>query len=455
MATGLKSIGMVFATNEDVLLMFNMIGGRLMNNNKEVFTNYIDILQEELVTALGCTEPVAIAYAAATAREVLGCFPENAVLECSGNIVKNVKSVVIPNTGGLKGIRAGLLAGLVGGKADSCLEVLAQMTAEHIAYVQRLLNSNFGEVKLLATDVNLHLRVHVMARHDYVTVEIKHTHANICRIEKNGQIIYRRDDNAAKYSGTNTDRTALTVENIYQFANTAHLDSIRSLIAKQISCNMALAEEGLQGEYGVGIGRTLLEFGPGEPVLRKLKAYAAAAAEARMSGCILPVVTNSGSGNQAIAATIPVIVYAREYGLSEETLCRGLVFSNLLTIHQKTPIGRLSAFCGAVSAACASGAAITYLAGGELEQINQTIHNMLANVSGIICDGAKPACAAKIASCLDAAYMAHVLARKGRRYQGGEGIIKNDVEASIAAVGRLAYYGMRVTDAEILKIMLE
>jgi L-cysteine desulfidase len=432
-----------------------MIGGRLMNNNREVSTNYIDILQEELVTALGCTEPVAIAYAAATAREVLGCFPETAILECSGNIVKNVKSVVIPNTGGLKGIRAGMLAGLVGGRADNCLEVLAQMTAEHIAYVQRLLNSNFGEVRLLATDVNLHLILCLMARNDYVTVEIKHTHTNICKIEKNGQVIYKRDDYADKYSGTCTDRTALTVAGIYEFANTVHLDSIRALIAKQISCNMALAEEGLHGEYGVGIGRALLAFGPGEPGLRKLKAYAAAASEARMSGCMLPVVTNSGSGNQAIAATIPVIVYAREHGLSEETLYRGLVFSNLLTIHQKTPIGRLSAFCGAVSASCSSGAAITYLAGGELEQINQTIHNTLANVSGIICDGAKPSCAAKIASCLDAAYMAHVLAMNGRRYQAGDGIIKNDVEESIAAVGRLAYYGMRVTDAEILKIMLE
>ncbi|SMC97836.1 serine dehydratase subunit alpha family protein [Sporomusa malonica] len=421
----------------------------------KIFNNYIEILKEELIPALGCTEPIAIAYAAAKAREILGCFPEKAVLECSGNIVKNVKSVAVPNAGGLTGLRASMLAGLVGGKAANQLEVLAEMTPEHIITVKNLLDSNFCEVRLLATDINLHLLLHLMAKDEYVTVEIKHTHINISKIEKNGQVIYQNAADNDKHLGTFTDRTSLTVEGIYNFANTVPLEKVCDLIAKQIDYNMCIAEEGLQGDYGINIGRTLLDIGHDEPVRTKIKAYAAAASEARMSGCGLPVVTNSGSGNQGIATSIPVIVYAREHDLPEEKLYRGLLFSNLLTIHQKTLIGRLSAFCGAVSASCSSGAAITYLEGGTLEQINQTISNTLANVPGIVCDGAKPSCAAKIASCLDASYMSHVLAMNGKHYQAGNGIVKDDVEETIAAVGRIAHNGMRATDTEIIKIMLE
>ncbi|HWR43946.1 serine dehydratase subunit alpha family protein [Sporomusa sp.] len=421
----------------------------------KIINSYIEILKEELVPALGCTEPIAIAYAAAKAREVLGCFPEKAVLECSGNIVKNVKSVAVPNTGGLTGIRASLLAGLVGGNPDNQLEVLSEMTPEHIITVKKLLDSNFSEVRLLSTDINLHLLLCLMAKDEYVTVEIKHTHINICKIEKNGQVVYQNDADNDNYLGTITDRSILTVEGIYSFANTVPLERVHDLIAQQIDYNICIAEEGLQGDYGINIGRTLLEIGHDEPVRTKIKAYTAAASEARMSGCGLPVVTNSGSGNQGIATSIPVIVYARERNLPEEKLYRGLLFSNLLTIHQKTLIGRLSAFCGAVSASCSSGAAITYLEGGTLEQINQTISNTLANVPGIVCDGAKPSCAAKIASCLDAAYMSHVLAMKGKHYQPGNGIVKADVEETIAAVGRIAFKGMRATDTEILKIMLE
>jgi len=423
--------------------------------DKQTFNNYIEILKEELVPALGCTEPIAIAYAAAKAREVLGCFPEKAVLDCSGNIIKNVKSVAVPNTGGLTGIQASMLAGLVGGKANKEMEVLSEMTPEHIDTVKKLLASGFCEVRLLATDANLHLLLHLMANDEYVTVEIKYAHTNICKIEKNGQIIYHNDIDNTKYLGTFTDRTILTVEGIYEFANTVPLEAVKNIIDKQINYNIRIAEEGLQGDYGINIGQTLLAVGYDEPVRTKMKAYAAAASEARMSGCVLPVVTNSGSGNQGIATSIPVIVYAREHNLSEEQLYRGLVFSNLLTIHQKTLIGRLSAFCGAVSASCSSGAAITYLEGGSLEQINKTITNTLANVPGIVCDGAKPSCAAKIASCLDAAYMSHVLAMNGKQYQAGSGILKADVEETIAAIGRIAHDGMRATDSEILKIMLE
>lgn len=432
-----------------------MSGGRRIGMENKIFSSYIEILKEELVPALGCTEPIAIAYAAAKAREVLGYFPEKALLECSGNIIKNVKSVAVPNTEGLTGIRASMLAGLVGGKADKGMEVLSEMTSEHLTTVKTLLDSDFCEVRLLATDVNLHLIVQLVAKDDCVTVEIQHTHTNIYKIEKNGKILYQNNADFTKYLGSFTDRSLLTVEGIYEFSNTVPLEKIRDLIAKQIDYNIKIAEEGLTGDYGVNIGQTLLDIGRNEPLRAKIKAYAAAASEARMSGCALPVITNSGSGNQGIATSIPVIVYAREHSLSEEKLYRGLVFSNLLTIHQKTLIGRLSAFCGAVSASCSSGAAITYLSGGSLEVINLTISNTLANVAGIVCDGAKPSCAAKIASSLDAAYMSHVMAVNGRYYQAGNGIIKNDIEKTIAAVGRIACNGMRTTDTEIIKIMLE
>lgn len=423
--------------------------------DQPLFHDYIQILKEELVPALGCTEPIAIAYGAAKARDVLGAFPEKAVLECSGNIIKNVKSVAVPNTGGLRGIKASLLAGLVGGKAERELEVLADMTAEQIEKIKAWLEQPLCEVRLLPTEVNLHFMIHLWAKHDVVTVEIKHSHLNICKIEKNGQVIYHNEAEQDKYLGTFTDRSSLSVQGIYNFANTVPLEKVQDLIGKQIEYNMAIAEEGLKSDYGLNIGRTLLEVGQAEPVRSKMRGYTAAASEARMSGCVLPVVTNSGSGNQGIATSVPVIVYAREQKLSEERLYRALVLANLLTIHQKTLIGRLSAFCGAVSAACSSGAAITYLDGGSLEQICQTIHNTLANVSGIVCDGAKPSCAAKIASSLDASYLGHVLAMKDQSYEAGSGIVKSDVEDTIAAIGQIASQGMRTTDKEILKIMLE
>ena len=422
----------------------------------KISDKYIAILKEELIPALGCTEPIAIAYIAAKAREMLGAFPEKVLLKCSGNILKNVKSVTVPNTEGLIGIRASMLAGLVGGQVNKKMEVLSQLTQEDLVVVKELLDCKFGDLELLETEINLHLIMIVTAGQDSVLVEIKHNHTNICRIEKNGKSVYRNDDNDNKYLGSFTDRSVLSVKDIYEFANTIPLKVLSELVTKQIDYNIKIAEAGLVGNYGVNIGQTLLGIGGSDaPLQVKIKAYTAAASEARMSGCALPVITNSGSGNQGIATSVPVIVYAREQGLSEEKLYRGLVLANLLTIHQKTLIGRLSAFCGGVSASCSSGAAITYLAGGSLEEINLTIRNTLANVSGIICDGAKPSCAAKISSSLDAAYMSHVLAVSGRSYQQGDGILKNNIEETIAAVGRVACKGMKNTDTEIIKIMLE
>jgi len=422
----------------------------------KISDKYIAILKEELIPALGCTEPISIAYIAAKARELLGDFPEKVLLKCSGNILKNVKSVTVPNTEGLIGIRASMLAGLVGGKVNKKMEVLSQLTQEDLVVVKELLDCKFGDLELLETEINLHLIMIATAGQDSVLVEIKYNHTNICRIEKNGKSVYRNDDNDNKYLGSFTDRSVLNVKDIYEFANTIPQKVLGELVTKQIDYNIKIAEAGLAGNYGVNIGQTLLGIGGSDaPLQVKIKAYTAAASEARMSGCALPVITNSGSGNQGIATSVPVIVYAREQGLSEEKLYRGLVLANLLTIHQKTLIGRLSAFCGGVSASCSSGAAITYLAGGSLEEINLTIRNTLANVSGIICDGAKPSCAAKIASSLDAAYMAHVLAMSGRSYQPGDGILKNNIEETIAAVGRVACKGMKKTDTEIIKIMLE
>lgn len=425
-----------------------------MRMNQKIYENYLAILNEELVTALGCTEPIAIAYAAATARNILGADPDSAEIECSGNIVKNAMGVVVPNAGGLKGIQASVIAGLIGGVAELELEVLSNITNEDIPRIQALVDSGFCKVRQIQSDAQLNIIVHVTKDDDHVSVEIKHAHTNIYKIIKNGRILFENSIDHGRYLGSMTDRSSLTVKDILEFAQTVDLKDVKALIEKQIKYNMAIAEEGLKENYGVRIGKTLLG-GMSDHVWTKVKAYTAAASEARMSGSIMPVVTNSGSGNQGITASVPIIIYARETNLSHEQLIRALVLSNLLAVHQKTKIGRLSAFCGAVSAACAAGAGITYLSGGGIDQICSTIVNTLANTPGIICDGAKPSCAAKIATSIDASIMAHLLSSQGTSYEAGSGIIKRDIERTIAMVGSMASNGMSSTDHEILKIMLD
>lgn len=415
---------------------------------------YIEILKEELVPALGCTEPTAIAYAAATARDALGVFPSEIKVYCSGNIIKNVKSVIVPNTGGLKGIEASALAGVVGGNAIHKMEVLDHLEKQHAEKVAELLGTGLCQVIALDSEKSLHIIIEAKAKQDFVTVEIQDFHTNVVKIEKNGQIVYEKPVLAEGYLGVLTDRSILNVGDIFEFAETVDIREVSELVRQQVKNNMAIAEEGLKGDYGVNIGGTLLKYGP-DSIFNKIKAYTASASEARMSGSELPVTTNSGSGNQGIASSVPVIIYAQEMGIGEEKLIRALVLSNLLTIHQKTLIGRLSAFCGVVSASCSSGAAITYLAGGNLDQIKMTITNTLANVSGIICDGAKPSCGIKIAASLDAAMMAHLLAMNNKAYLPGDGLVKSDIENTILAVGRLAHDGMKETDQQILKIMME
>lgn len=420
--------------------------------NKE--KNYIKILSEELIPVMGCTEPISVAYAAAKAREILGSEPEKILAQCSGNIIKNVKSVTIPNSGNLVGIEAATILGVTGGNASRELEVINEVTEEAVKRTHELVAiEDYCKVELLESDVLLHVLITVFKGDDRVTVEIKHSHSNISKITKNNDVLFENIEDESKYLGMFSDRSILNVTDIKDFADNIELEKIKPLLKKQINYNMAIAKEGLTGKYGLGIGKILLEHYP-DTTITKVKAYAASGSEARMSGCTLPVVTNSGSGNQGIACSIPVIIYGKEKGFSEEKIYRALVFSDLITIHQKTFIGRLSAFCGAVSASCASGAAITYLEGGSLTQIKNTIINTLANISGIVCDGAKASCASKIASGLDASIMAHHLAMNDRVYENGCGLVKEDVEDTITTIGRLGKIGMKETDIEILNMML-
>mgnify|MGYP000929140958 FL=1 len=419
---------------------------------------FIAILQEELVPALGCTEPIAIAYAGAHARALLGKIPDRVCIKSSGNIIKNVKSVTVPNSGNMKGIPAAAAIGIIGGNPDKGLEVLADITEADIARTKEFLEKVPCKVSLLDTVASLHFIVEVFAGNDSASVEIIHQHTNIVHTTKNGKDVLSVPFDPASANAALTDRSGLSVKKILEFADTIDLDRVRPVLERQIEYNTRIAQEGLNHRYGINAGANLLEAAQAEQAVTvKIRAQAAAAAgsDARMSGCTLPVVTNSGSGNQGLTASLPVIVFAEEKKLPHDKLLRGLLVSNLIAIHQKTRIGRLSAYCGAVSAGCGSGAGITYLSGGSYEQVCATITNTLAVVSGIVCDGAKPSCAAKIAVSVDAAMNAHYLAMRNRVFQPGEGIVKGDIEKTIAGVGSVAADGMRETDKVILKIMVE
>ena len=335
-----------------------------MNSNLQ--EKYLAILQEELVPAMGCTEPIALAYASAKAREILGCEPEYIVAKCSGNMIKNVRCVTIPNSGGMTGIETACILGAIAGHSENKMEVLEKVTEEQRAQTKKLLEQKRCEVEFLDSDIPLHFMVEVSAGADSAMVEIRYSHTNIAKIEKNGETIFIGDENEATGGGL-TDRSVLTLENIKQFADEVPLSLVRPMIERQIRYNMDIAYEGISGDYGLGIGRVLRES-YADGVVTRMKAYAAAASEARMSGCDMPVIINSGSGNQGIASSVPVIVYAREKNYRNDELYRALVFSGLLTTYQKMFIGKLSAFCGAVSASCASAAAITYLCGGSVAQ---------------------------------------------------------------------------------------
>ncbi len=425
--------------------------------DSQTYQDYVNILKEELVPAMGCTEPIAIAYAAAVAREHLGRLAQRMEIEASGNIIKNVKSVFVPSTGGLRGIPAAAAAGMAAGNPKLELEVLSQVGKPEQQAIQEYLEKTPIEVKLAHSPFVFDITIRAWAGEDSVLVRIVNYHTNIVRIEKNGEILQEVEAQAAEEEGL-TDKSVLTVEGILEFAREARLADVEETIGRQIRYNTAIAEEGIRGDYGANIGSVLLKT-YGNDVKIRARAMAAAGSDARMNGCGLPVVIVSGSGNQGLTASLPVIEYAKELGVDQETLYRALLVSNLITIHLKAEIGRLSAYCGAVSAGCGSGAGITYLYNRDksqeelLRDISHTIVNALAVNSGIVCDGAKASCAAKISSAVDAGLLGFYMYQNGQQFRGGDGIVSKGVEETIRNIGLLATQGMRETDREILDIM--
>lgn len=421
------------------------------------YQDYVNILKEELVPAMGCTEPIAIAYAAAVLRETLGQPAERMEVEASGNIIKNVKSVFVPGTGGLRGIPAAAAAGMAAGDPSLDLEVLSQIGEAEQARIREYLACTPITVRLADSPLIFDILVRAWAGEDSALVRIANYHTHIVRIEKNGAILKDLPVQAATEEGL-TDKSALSVRGILEFAREADLSDVEETLSRQIRFNTAIAQEGLRGDYGANIGQVLLSA-YGDDVKIRAKAMAAAGSDARMNGCGLPVVIVSGSGNQGLTASLPVIEYAKELGADQETLYRALLVSDLITIHLKAEIGRLSAYCGAVSAGCGSGAGIAYLYGKDkpeealLKDVSHTIVNSLAVVSGMVCDGAKASCAAKIASAVDAGILGFTMYQQGQQFRGGDGIISKGVEETIHNIGLLATQGMRETDREILDIM--
>lgn len=418
-----------------------------------IYKNYLNILKHELVPALGCTEPIAIAYASAKAVSVLGEFPDKIEMYCSGNIIKNVKGVTVPNSGGMKGIDVAAILGAVGGNAEKALEVLESITPEHIARTKELADRKICSCTLVDGVANLYITAKVIKGEHFAEVTIISHHTNITKIVKDGEVLLDLPVEA-EAEDAGIDKSQLTVKDILEFADTVSFEDIEEIIDRQVRMNSAISQEGLDNNYGAQIGKTLMHVW-GKGITTRACARAAAGSDARMGGCSMPVVINSGSGNQGMTVSLPVIAYAEEWEVSRDKMFRSLVVSNLIAIHQKYYIGSLSAYCGAVSAACGAGAGITYMYGGSYEQVSLTIINTLGNVGGIVCDGAKPSCAAKIASSVDAALMAFHLSIQNKSFLPGEGIIKGDVEETIKSMGYIGRVGMRSTDTEILNVMID
>ena len=426
-----------------------------MERTSTVYKTYVEILKRELVCAMGCTEPIAIAYCAAVARKALGTLPSEIDVAASGNIIKNVKSVIVPNTGGLRGIEAAAAIGALAGDAEAGLQVVSHVTPDEIAALPGYMEQTAFSVSAAESEFLLDIEVTVRANGHFATVRAVQEHTNIVLVETDAGVLFSKDpdEDTGKDEGA-PDYTLLNVADICEFADTCELDDVRPILERQLSCNCAIAEEGLRGNYGAGIGKVLLAA-YGDDVRTRARAYAAAASDARMNGCDLPVVINSGSGNQGITASLPVYVYAKELGASEEKLYRALLVSNLVTLHEKTGIGRLSAYCGAVSAGAGAGAGIAYLHGGGCREISHTIVNALAVTPGIVCDGAKSSCAAKIAMAVEAGILGFEMYGCGKQFYGGDGLVAKGVENSIANFSRLGRVGMRETDKEIIRMMTE
>lgn len=423
-----------------------------MELTKEIYQTYADILKEELTPAFGCTEPIAIAYCAAKARETLGRLPHKVQVEASGNIIKNVKSVIVPNTDGLKGIPAAAAAGIVAGEPDKVLEVIAAVTAQQKSEIREYLKNTDFHVKSMEDGDKLDIRITAEAGSDRAVVRIAKSHANIVLIMKNDEVLWKSEGESCEVVSQKADRNLLSIESIVKFAEEANLADVKNVLERQISYNYAIAEEGIRNNWGANVGSVLLKA-YGNDVKTRAKALAAAGSDARMSGCELPVVINSGSGNQGITVSVPVIVYAKELGAGQDELYRALLVSNLIAVHLKHGIGPLSAFCGAVSAGCAAGCGIAYLMGGRTEEISHTLVNSIAIVSGIVCDGAKPSCAGKIAASVDAGILGYEMYREGQQFYAEDGIVSKGVEATIQNIYRLGARGMCETDEEIIRIM--
>lgn len=423
-----------------------------MNKSDKIYKDFVEILKEELIPAMGCTEPIALAFAGAKAREVLGDTPDRVLIEASGSIIKNVKSVIVPNTNMMKGIPAATVAGIIAGDADKKLEVIAEVLDEDVVKIQDFLGECEIAVEHIETGLAFDIVVTLYKDESYAKVRIANYHTNIVLIEKNGETLFRTVVEGEKEEGL-TDRGNLSIEHIWEFANAVDIVDIKEVLDRQITYNTAIALEGLNNNYGANIGTVLLKM-HGDTVSNRAKAMAAAGSDARMNGCELPVVINSGSGNQGMTVSLPVIEYAKELGSSEEQLYRALVLANLVAIHQKTWIGRLSAYCGAVSAGAGAGAGIAYLHGGGYKEVAHTVVNALAIVSGMVCDGAKASCAAKIAASVDAGILGYHMYENGQQFYGGDGIIVKGIENTIRNIGILGKEGMRETNNEIIKMMI-
>ena len=433
-----------------------LVKGEVYMLSNETVKTYEDILIEELQVAMGCTEPIAIAYASAIARDALGKIPETVVIRLSGNIIKNVKSVIVPSTGGMHGIESAVAAGVISNRYDLKLELLSILGYDDIDAIKNYKENTQIILEELDSPCNFDLFIKVLSGDDKVKVRISDYHTNIVYVERNGEDvtnIYRNEEKEIGKSLKNADRSLLNVKDIIEFAETVDISRIKPYIERQIEMNMAIANEGLANDYGATIGKILYRNG-NAPIKEKLKAYAAAGSDARMSGCELPVCIISGSGNQGITSSVPVVVYAKEHNIEYDKMLRGVLVSDLVTIHQKTGIGTLSAYCGAISAGVGAGAGVCYLQGGSYHAIAHTIVNAVAILSGTICDGAKASCAAKIAMAVEAGLIGCEMANADKQFYGGDGIVTKGVENTIRNVGLLARDGMSSTDKEIIKIML-
>ena len=419
----------------------------------EHYQTYVDILKEELVPAMGCTEPIALAYCASLVKDTLKHLPTEVIINVSGNILKNVKSVVVPHTNGMHGIKAAVGIGLLGGDSSKELEVIAHVKQEVIDQLPQYIENTAMTVESSENEHTLYIEITGIYEQNKATVVIYDSHTHVALITYNDEVVLKNEKKIKK-NESNIDKSVLTVKEIIEFANIVNLDDVKETLDRQISYNWAIAKEGIYNNYGANIGKTLITYGKNDTV-QYCKALAAAASDARMNGCEMPVVINSGSGNQGITCSVPVMAYAKKTQKDKEKLYRALVVSNLVTTHIKNSIGKLSAFCGVVIAGAGCGAGIAYLEGGQEREINHTIVNALAIISGVVCDGAKSSCAAKIASSVEAGILGYYMFKEGNQFLSGEGIVKKGVENTINAVGKLATVGMCETDKEIIHIMLK